>query len=203
MTTTRRSSSSPSSSAASSSSSNICAVIALYRSGRFSVTRVTPGASCSTRRVWEGWRRFSIVGSIAQMSPASREARPAFLDERGDALSGLTVFEQRLLLLRFELDAGLQRQVEGRVDRPDPRALRGERSAGELAGQRERLPRHVAFGEPVHESDGQRLVGGYLPRGQHDVQRPAPPDQAGQSLGTAGTGDQPELDLWQPVPGPG
>src|SRR5262249_11457025 len=96
----------------------------------------------------------------------------------------------------LELDAGPERCLERLVDRvlrqPDgDRALRRDRARHALRLVEPRLARDDARNEP----GAQRLVRRQEPAGENHVRREGLADGAGQPLGAAGAGHDPEVDL--------
>ena len=104
--------------------------------------------------------------------------------------------EQGGELLALDLQAGVEVDLEAAVDGLLGRAHGVRRRLGELRGPRHRLGVHLVGGhDPVHQADGERLVGLDEPAGEDHVLRPARTDQPGQPLGAAGARDDAEQDL--------
>src|SRR6187549_4136895 len=119
--------------------------------------------------------------------------RGALAEEGGDALLGVLAAEGGREALLLGLDALVEVALAG--DLLDL-AAGDRRLAGQLAtpGER-RLEQLVVGDDPVDEAELERLVGKDRVADQVHLQRLVLADQAGQALGAAEAGDDPQLDL--------
>ena len=140
---------------------------------------------------WAGWSVIALAPRRPAWRPPVVERRDAFAPVGG---------ERRLRQAWSSRPSPVARSVsKPSPHRPlgRPQADRGLRRdlIGQLPGRRACRPGGYA---PVGQPDIERLGRRHPAAGQDQVQRPVQPDAAGQQLGPAATGHQPQPHLRQP-----
>ena len=121
------------------------------------------------------------------------------LEEGGDPSPGVLGPQHRREVPALDLEPFLDADIEPVVDRRLRHRLGHRCAPGELGGERDGREQHLGVGyDPVHEPEGEGLVGVHLATGQDQVLRPRRTDEARQALGPAAAGDNPEQHFGLP-----
>src|SRR5579871_2271243 len=134
--------------------------------------------------------------SCGSLPSVSLEDGLALLDEGGDAFLRIVRHEQPVLELAFQGEARGEGFLDpfhhGTLDQ----AHRARRAVGEgLRVGHQVLGERLLRVDVVHEADGERLLRGEEPAGDHEVQGPARADEPGEPLGATGAGQDAEGHL--------
>src|SRR4051812_10977196 len=162
-------------------------------------TSVTPGMSaicCPTDGIWPRAALMSTTALTIRRRLPSLELRLPLLPEGRDALVGVGGFARQAEGPALELEAGLERHVEGPQDGVAGEALGDRRAPRHLLGGRERGFDELSGRDAARcETHGRGFLAREHAAGQNDLHRDRLARGAHQALGTSRARNEAEARL--------